>query len=83
MRWTGSASIRSTTRAARELTDADLDACHGRVSPVMWNGKRVAIYHYVLTREYPYTIGCFKGTPVRLAAADAADAGTAARRPEF
>ena len=49
-----------------ELTDADLDACHGRVSPVMWNGKREAIYHYVLTREYPYTIGCFSGTPVRL-----------------
>ncbi len=49
-----------------ELTNADLDACHGRVSPVMWNGTRVAIYHYVLTREYPYTIGCFKGTPVRI-----------------
>jgi YHYH protein len=47
-----------------EQTDADLDACHGRVSEVDWNGKRVAIYHYVLTREYPYTIGCFKGTPV-------------------
>lgn len=47
----------------RELTDADLDACHGRVSEVMWNGKRQAIYHYVLTREYPYIIGCFKGTP--------------------
>lgn len=50
-----------------ELTDADLDACHGRVSKVMWNGKRVAIYHYVLTREYPYTIGCFRGTPLHLA----------------
>ena len=50
-----------------ELTDADLDACHGRVSKVMWNGTRVAIYHYVLTREYPYTIGCFRGTPLRLA----------------
>lgn len=49
-----------------ELTNADLDACHGRVSKVMWNGKRVAIYHYVLTREYPYTIGCFRGTPVEI-----------------
>lgn len=48
----------------RELTDADLDACHGRVSTVTWDGKRVAVYHYVLTREYPYTIGCFRGTPV-------------------
>ncbi|MEJ2435956.1 MAG: YHYH protein [Pseudolabrys sp.] len=50
----------------RELTDADLDACHGRTSTVMWNGRRVAIYHYVLTREYPYTVGCFRGTPVSL-----------------
>jgi hypothetical protein len=23
------------------------------------------MYHYVLTREYPYTVGCFRGTPVR------------------
>lgn len=48
----------------RELTDKDLDACHGRTSPVMWNGKRVNMYHYVMTREYPYSIGCFMGTPV-------------------
>lgn len=50
----------------RELTDTDLDACHGRTSEVLWDGKRQAIYHYVLTREYPYTIGCFRGTPVSL-----------------
>jgi hypothetical protein len=48
----------------RELTDADLDACHGRTSEVEWNGARRSIYHYVLTREYPYTIACFRGTPV-------------------
>jgi hypothetical protein len=47
----------------RELTNADLDACHGRVSAVEWNGARTRIYHYVLTREYPYTVGCFRGTP--------------------
>jgi len=50
----------------RELTDADLDACHGRTSEVPWYGKRQSIYHYVLTREYPYTLGCFRGTPVSL-----------------
>ena len=49
-----------------ELADADLDACHGRTSEVMWDGKPQKIYHYVLTREYPYTIGCFMGTPQRL-----------------
>ena len=47
-----------------ELTDAALDACHGRTSEVLWDGKRQAMYHYVLTREYPYTIACFRGTPV-------------------
>jgi YHYH protein len=50
----------------RELTDADLDACHGRMSPVLWDGSVRTMYHYVLTREYPYTIGCFMGTPQRV-----------------
>lgn len=45
-------------------TNADLDACHGRTSPVEWNGKLTTIYHYDATLEYPYTIGCFHGTPV-------------------
>jgi len=49
----------------RILHDSDLDACHGTTSPVMWNGRKVTLYHYVLTEEYPYTIGCFRGTPVR------------------
>jgi hypothetical protein len=49
----------------RELTNTDLDECHGRTSRVVWNGKEASIYHYVLTREYPYTVGCFRGTPVR------------------
>ncbi len=49
----------------RELTNADLDACHGRVSDVDWDGRRARLYHYVLTREYPYTVGCFRGTPAR------------------
>jgi hypothetical protein len=48
----------------RELTNADLDACHGHTSEVDWDGARVSIYHYVLTREYPYTIGCLHGTLV-------------------
>jgi hypothetical protein len=49
-----------------ELTNADLDACHGRTSSVLFNGNRQSIYHYVLTREYPYTIACFRGTPLQL-----------------
>jgi hypothetical protein len=45
-------------------TDADLDACHGTTSVVPWNGKSTRIYHYVATETYPYTLGCFHGTPV-------------------
>jgi YHYH protein len=48
----------------KEITNADLDECHGRASPVMWNGTRTAIYHYVMTREYPYTLGCYRGSAV-------------------
>jgi len=46
------------------LGTADLDACHGRTSTVPWNGKSVKIYHYVATLDFPYMIGCFKGTPI-------------------
>jgi hypothetical protein len=49
----------------RELTDADLDECHGRVGPVRIDGKVVTTFHYRFTREFPYSIGCFRGTPVQ------------------
>ena len=48
----------------RALTNADLDSCHGRKSKIMWNGKLVKTYHYVMTSEYPYSVGCFRGTQV-------------------
>ncbi len=48
------------------LTNANLDACHGRTSEVMWNGKMTDIYHYDATLEYPYTVGCFHGTPITI-----------------
>lgn len=54
----------------RELLNADLDACHGHVAVVPWNGARRAIYHYHLTREYPYSLGCYTGTPVSLGRGD-------------
>ena len=46
------------------LTNADLDACHGTTGPVILRGKKVVSYHYVATAEYPYTLGCFHGTPI-------------------
>lgn len=47
------------------LTNADLDECHGHTHPVEWDGRTVALYHYHATHEYPYTLGCYRGTPVR------------------
>jgi hypothetical protein len=50
--------------AAGDLpTDADLDACHGRTSEVLFDGEMVDMYHYDATLEYPYTVGCYHGTP--------------------
>jgi hypothetical protein len=46
------------------LANASLDACHGRTSVVLWNGKKQSVYHYDATLEYPYTVGCYHGTPV-------------------
>jgi hypothetical protein len=45
------------------ISTADLDACHGTTSPVEWNGTVTNIYHYVMTADYPYSLGCYHGTP--------------------
>ena len=45
------------------LSNDDLDMCHGRLSPISYNGKTVTLYHYVANYEYPYTLGCYRGTP--------------------
>jgi hypothetical protein len=47
------------------LTNADLDACHGHTHEILWNGKKEKLYHYHATWEYPYTVGCYRGTPRR------------------
>jgi hypothetical protein len=46
-------------------TNADLDNCHGRTSPVLLDGDLVETYHYSVTREFPYVLGCFRSTPLR------------------
>jgi len=50
----------------RVLTNADLDECHGHTHEIVWDGKRMSLYHYHATAEYPYTIGCYRGKPERL-----------------
>lgn len=48
------------------LTNDDLDACHGHTHEIDWDGRRVTMYHYHATYEYPYTVSCYRGTPARL-----------------
>lgn len=48
------------------LNNDDLDACHGHTHTVDWDGSERELYHYHATWEYPYTLGCFRGTPVKL-----------------
>ena len=44
------------------ITNAQLDQCHGMTSEItMPDGSLKATYHYVLNREYPYSVGCFRG----------------------
>lgn len=45
-------------------TNADLDECHGRTSPILLDGAVVTTYHYSATYEFPYFVGCFHGTKV-------------------
>ncbi len=47
----------------KALTNADLDECHGHSHAIIVNGKTIVQYHYHATKEYPYTAGCYKGTP--------------------
>lgn len=48
--------------SGKELASADLDECHGHVGPVEWDGKMVTMYHYHATWDFPYTIGCMRGS---------------------
>lgn len=47
------------------LTTSDLDECHGITSEVFIDGKRKTTYHYVMTQDFPYSVSCFRGTPIQ------------------
>ncbi len=47
------------------LKTSDLDECHGHVHSITWDGVATSMFHYHGTADYPYTISCFKGTPIR------------------
>ena len=43
------------------LSSKDLDECHGHTHMITWEGKRVMMYHYHATPDFPYTAGCMRG----------------------
>ncbi|MFT5619740.1 MAG: hypothetical protein ACI9QR_000051 [Flavobacteriaceae bacterium] len=45
------------------LKSEDLDECHGHAHSVLWDGQMVSLYHYHWTYDFPYNIGCYRGTP--------------------
>ncbi|MFC4159308.1 YHYH protein [Chitinimonas lacunae] len=46
----------------RLISNDELDECHGHEAPVLdIDGVVKTKYHYHINREFPYTLGCFKG----------------------
>jgi len=54
----------SRVAEGKYLTTQNLDECHGLVSDVLVDGKKRTTYHYVMTRDFPYSASCFRGRPV-------------------
>jgi len=46
------------------LTTSDLDECHGITSAIVLDGQTVTTYHYVMTEDFPYSVSCFRGSPI-------------------
>jgi len=44
-----------------ELTSADLDECHGHTHTITWDERKIQMYHYHATADFPYSVGCLKG----------------------
>ena len=52
--------------SGKYLTTDDLDICHGITSEVLIDGKKKMTYHYVMTRDFPYSVSCFRAKPVSM-----------------
>jgi len=46
--------------------DGKLVTSSPRAGEVTVDGAAVTRYHYHVTRESPYTVGCFRGTPAAI-----------------
>ncbi|MFK8050430.1 MAG: aryl-sulfate sulfotransferase [Halioglobus sp.] len=48
------------------LASADLDECHGHTHEIEWDNEIRNMFHYHWTYDFPYNVGCFRGTPQAL-----------------
>lgn len=67
--------IFGSTENNAEITNSDLDACHGHSHMISWDGEMKEIYHYHMTDEYPYSVGCFMGTPSKITTSSPLESG--------
>ena len=65
----------------KRLSSADLDECHGHSHEIEWDGRRVVMYHYHATRDFPYTVGCLKGEANREVLVRMDDVSVVTRQP--
>ncbi len=48
------------------IDGSKLDRCHGHVHSIVWDGTLTSMYHYHVTNDAPYSLGCFRGTPMEV-----------------
>lgn len=48
------------------VSNDDLDECHGHTHAIEWDGETKEMYHYHVNNQFPYSIGCYRGTPIEL-----------------
>ena len=63
------------------LVSADLDECHGHTHRIEWDGRAVDMYHYHATWDFPYTVGCLRGSYDNSVARLLGGGGQTARQP--
>ena len=63
------------------LINADLDVCHGHTHTISWDGVSTTMFHYHATYEYPYTVGCYRGTAVSTGGAPSKPSAAGSWRP--
>jgi hypothetical protein len=50
----------------RTLANVDLDECHGHAHEIEWDGVKRVMFHYHFTYEFPYSVSCYRGQPIRV-----------------